>query len=520
MSFLTSIKFKFTLWYLTILGTVLIILGSCIYLSLSQRLYNNLDNSLKKRAEQITHLRDVIPIIAGGTFEEEPGELLSFYFYVNNQLMDISPNGRKISVEAAWVDHIFDKGGSFANISSEKEGELRLYAMQHIPEKSRIRLDKFRARPQYDSPRESAGQPVARRDIRPLNESSKPDRRPPPPKNEAKRIQGKERHDNIVEIDKALLIVARSTEDLDLALKRLLQILVMALPITLFLLGCCGVFLLRIILKPVAEITDTAREIEGNDLGRRIEVTSEDELGRLTSTLNTMFERLERAFIRQKELTGDASHELRAPLAVIQAEATLSLQRERDLSTYRKSLEVIAQESNHMSSIIKQLLTLARADSGIDKTNFERLNLGPFLKTLCDDTKILCREKGQTLTLQQSGQVYLQADKNMMRNLMLNLLRNAMQYTEEGGGISVSLGQKNSMAIIAISDTGIGISTEALPHIFKRFYRVDKSRTRESGGSGLGLAICKHIVDLHQGTLRVNSKVNHGSTFIVTIPLA
>ncbi len=520
MSFFNSIKFKFTLWYLSILGTVLVVLGIGIYLSLSTSLQHNMDHSLKVRAEQITQLRDVIAIIAGGTFEEEPGELLSIYYYSNDQVMDVSPKGRKIPVDTIWINRILDGESGFANISTKKEGSLRVYSMVHIPVDSHIRLDKFTAGhktgPRQENERESA--PGDRTHLQ--NSRPKPDRRPPPPWNERDRPQGEERHGSIVEIDRAVLIVARSTKDMDIALSRLLQILVMALPITLLLIGCCGIFLLRIILNPVKEIADTAREIEGNDLGRRIDVTTKDELGRLASTLNMMIARLEKAFLRQKELTGDASHELRAPLAVIQAEATLALQRERDLSSYQKSLEIIAQESGHMSGIIKQLLSLARADSGKEQVNFERLDLAPFIQALCDDVDILCREKGQTLILNHNGPIYIRGDKNLLRNLMLNLLRNAMQYTAEGGDIEVILDQKNRMAVIAVADTGIGIPPEALAHIFKRFYRVDTSRSRESGGSGLGLAICKHIVELHQGTLHVNSQINRGSTFVIRIPLS
>ncbi len=504
MSFFNSIQFKFTLWYLSVLGTVLIVLGVGIYLSLSNRLHHNIDRSLEVRAEQIAQFRDVISIIAGGTFEEGPGELLSFYYYSNGHLMDVSPRGRKIPVESTWINHILDGESGFINISTKKEGRLRLYSRVYIPTNTQIRLDKFITKGRGGSLRENEKEPEPPSRIRQAN--SRPQRGD---------LQG-----NSVEIERAVLVVARSTQDMDIALNRLLQILVMVLPVTLFLVGCCGIFLLRIILKPVEEIADTAREIEDNDLSRRIAVTTKDELGRLASTLNLMIERLEKAFMRQKELTGDASHELRAPLAVIQAEATLALQRERDVLSYQKSLGVIAQESDNMSGIIRQLLALARADSGKEQVRFERLDLGPFLLDLCDDVDILCREKGQTLTLQHSGSVYIRGDKNLMRNLMLNLLRNAMQYTAGGGDLTVTLELKNDMAIIAVSDTGIGIPPEALRHIFKRFYRVDKSRSRETGGSGLGLAICKHIADLHQGVLEVDSQLNHGSTFIVRIPRA
>jgi signal transduction histidine kinase len=249
-------------------------------------------------------------------------------------------------------------------------------------------------------------------------------------------------------------------------------------------------------------------------------VTTQDELGTLAATINHMIARLEKAFLRQKELTGDASHELRAPLAVIQAEATLALQRKREASSYQRSLEIIAKESDHMAAVIGQLLFLARADAGNEMTDLTEMDLLPFIQELSADIEPLFHEKQQTLTFHQTGPVVVKADCSLLRTVMLNLLRNAMQYTPERGEISVSLKKENSMARISVSDNGIGIPEEALPFIFNRFYRVDKARARESGSSGLGLAICKHIVELHQGQISVRSQIDKGTIFLVTLPLA
>ncbi len=518
MRFFNTIKFRFTLWYLIILSTILIVFGIGIYLSLSKKLHQNLDDSLIVRAEQIANFRDVIAIIAGGTFEDEPGELLSFYYFFNGRLMDVSPKGLKIPVDTTWVKHIIDGGKGFLNISTVKEGDLRLYSMPYTPENKNIRLDKF-------TTRQRQGPPPKRGEEWRGSDSNRPkpgwhSAPPPPPQWNDDRRKKSQGQFELLEIDKAALIVARSTKDIDVALARLLQILLMALPTTLILAGGSGIFLLRIILKPVEEITGIAREIEENDLSKRIAVNTKDEMGRLACTLNLMIERLEKAFVRQKELTGDASHELRAPLAVIQAEATLALQKNRDLLSYKKSLEIIAQESDHISGIIKQLLLLARADSGKEQVTLQRFNLTSFLTELCDDVDVLCREKNQTLQMELSDQVYIKGDKNLLRNLTLNLIMNAVQYTGKGGSITVSLVQEKTIAIVSVSDTGIGIPAKALPHIFNRFYRVDKDRSRMSGGSGLGLAICKHIVELHKGKLQVKSQIDHGSSFIVRFPLA
>jgi len=526
MNFLNSIKFRFTLWYLTILGAVLILLGSGIYLTLSGRLHQNLDHSLKARAEQIAGFRHIIAIVGGGTFEEEPGEAVSFYFYSGGRLMDISQKGRSVQANKAWIDRVLAGESGFASVDAGKESPLRIYAMPYTPENTRIRLDQFRKkRPErHRDPPESRDGASGRRPEswdrdRPPREPGRPPGPPPRPPEAQAGPPGLDPAEKVLEVHRAALMVARSSKGLETALDLLFQILLMALPVTLILAGGGGVFLLRRALKPVEQITDTAREIEEKDLSRRITVNTKDELGRLSSTLNLMIERLEKAFQRQKELTGDASHELRAPLAVIQAEATLSLQRERDPVSYQKSLEIIAQEADHTSGIIKQLLTLARADSGKEQMTFQVVELASFLNGLCNDMDILCREKKQTLHQKINYQLTIKGDPKALRNMMVNLLTNAIQYTAEGGSITVSLYREKATAIVAVSDTGIGIPSDALPHIFNRFYRVDKARSREAGGTGLGLAICRHIVDMHGGTIRVESQINQGSTFRVRLPL-
>ena len=527
MKLTSSIKFRFTLWYLTILGTILVLLGTGIYMALSNRLHQNLDHALKTRAEQLAGFRDIMAIVGGGTFEEEPGEAVSFYYYSGSRLTNISQKGRSVPIDKAWIDRVLAGERGFVDVNTEKDGFFRIYAMPYTPENSRVRLDQFKkkgpARP-HDPPRKRRGgfdrrprswdrDPPPRDPDRPLG--------PPPPRPPRERAEPfrPDPPERVIAVHRAALMVARSAKNLETALGLLFQILLAALPVTLILAGGGGVFLLRRALKPVEQITDAAREIEENDLSRRIRVSTKDELGRLASTLNLMIERLEKAFQRQKELTGDASHELRAPLAVIQAEATLALQRERDTSSYRKSLEIVAQETDHMSGTIKQLLTLARADSGKEQMTFQVVELSPFLKGLCEDMTILCREKKQSLDQELNDPLTIKGDPKALRNLMVNLLTNAIRYTPEGGCITVSLYHEESTAFVAVSDTGMGIPSDELPFIFKRFYRVDKARSREAGGSGLGLAICRHIAHAHGGVIQVESRINRGSTFRVCFPL-
>jgi heavy metal sensor kinase len=281
-----------------------------------------------------------------------------------------------------------------------------------------------------------------------------------------------------------------------------------------------GFILAGRLLKPIDRITGTAREIGESALNRRIQVSGDDELGTLASTLNEMMGRLELAFDRQKQFTADASHELRTPLAVIQAESTLALEKDRPAEEYRKSLELVSQEVAYMSSIIEKLLFLARSDSGQPVLyDVEPLNLKDLLLEIEPDIRTLAEEKGLTFRFEAAGGVLVTGDRIRLRQLFLNILQNAVNYTVPGGSVKLSLSSHRKNALVVVSDTGIGIPAEHLPHIFQRFYRADKSRSRAEGGTGLGLAIARHIAEAHGGSIEVESHPGQGSRFKVTLPL-
>ncbi len=316
------------------------------------------------------------------------------------------------------------------------------------------------------------------------------------------------------------IVIGRSTVAVTEVLENFKNILIFASLAVMALAGGGGFFMANRVLKPVERIRQTAQEIGESDLSRRIQVASEDEVGRLASTLNQMIERLEAAFSRQRQFTADASHELRTPLAIVQAESTLALRKKRTQEDYRKSLELISQEAGHMSAVVGKLLYLARIDAGNDQVNFERINLKELLTELSSDIEVLAREKGLEFKLAPLEGLILEGDRVKLEQLFLNLLENAIRYTPSGGSISASVVREGKTAVIAIKDTGIGISKEHIPHLFERFYRVDKARSRAEGGAGLGLAICKHIAQVHNGKIKVESQAGKGSTFSVSLPLA
>jgi len=336
MSFIHSIKFRFTVWYLLVLAVLLTALSIGVYFYLSRSLYRNLDQSLELRSIQLQSIPAILESINQGEFEQELGEIVILYFYSGGHLVEVSPQGTNITVPAELISQAIAGTSSFATVQTAQGEGLRLLAV-------------------------------------PINVS----------------ILGPP-----TGLQPAALVIARSTKQIDQALAGLVRTLGIAVPLALALAAGGGIFLARRALEPVDKISQTAQEIEESDLSRRINVNTKDELGRLAATLNEMIERLERAFQRQKQFTSDASHELRAPLAVIEAESTLALQKERPSSDYQQSLEIISQESRQMSSLIDQLLTLARADAGKEQWNFTEVNLGKLIGNLNTDVEVLCQEKG------------------------------------------------------------------------------------------------------------------------------
>ncbi len=472
MSFVHTITFRLTIWYLLVLGVILMLLSTGVYFHFRHSLYANLDESLEARAAELGNMRGILTSIEQGTFQEELGEVVSLYFYSGGELFQVSARDVDIPYDSQLVEQALAGGSSFATVKTEDRQEVRLYAVPFSPEG-----------PAFFPGRH--GMSPTRTDI-----------------------------------ESAALVIGRSTEEIHQSLKRLRHTIIIAGPLTMIVAGAGGLFLARRALKPVEDIAQTAREIEESDLSQRIKVNTRDELGRLASTVNEMIERLEQAFRRQQQFTADASHELRTPLAIIQAESTLALQKDRTAGDYQDSLGLISQEANHMATIIDQLLTLARADAGKEQFVFEDIPLGELLAELAPDAKLLCREKGLQFQLGSIESLVVRGDRARLKGLFLSLLDNAIRYTPSGGTVSVSLTQEEQMTVVAIRDTGIGIPPEHLSHIFERFYRVDRARSRAEGGSGLGLAICRHIVKAHRGEIKVESQVGEGSTFSVFLPLS
>jgi len=315
------------------------------------------------------------------------------------------------------------------------------------------------------------------------------------------------------------VVVLESMGELSDELARVWHIVLFAMPAAFLLAAVGGFFLSGKSLQPVITLSAQAEGITAKNLNERMEVKRKDEFGRLAAVFNALLSRLDSSFRVMREFMADASHELRTPLAIIHGEAEVSLSRERSVEEYRESLSTIRENSKRMALIVKDMLDLARADSGQQVLRREELYLDDVVTACCRSAQPLAQLKQITLTCSADQDFSFRGDEELLRRMTVNLLHNAIQYTPSGGAVSVSLRRENGDGIITVSDTGIGIPEGSIDRIFDRFYRVAEERTRADGGSGLGLSIVKLAAECHGGAVSVASGPGKGSTFTVRLPL-
>ena len=318
-----------------------------------------------------------------------------------------------------------------------------------------------------------------------------------------------------------LVRAAIPTEPFDQALDRFRLILKGTLPLLVVFASLAGYWLSGRALTPVNEIIQTARGVGVRNLSSRLAVPpANDELRRLSETLNDMLARIEASVQRITQFTADASHDLRTPVALIRTSAELALRRSRTEEEYREALSRILATSEETTHLIENLLTLARADAGAAELHFGDVDLVSHVQKTVAEAAILAAGKGIELQKElPNSPVHISADAGAIERLLLIVLENAVKYTPSGGKVELSLSNGSGNARIEVRDSGIGISEADLPHIFERFFRADHSRSRDTGGSGLGLAIAKWIVDMHRGTIEANSELGRGSRIRISLPV-
>ena len=316
-------------------------------------------------------------------------------------------------------------------------------------------------------------------------------------------------------------------------LHSLTKILTVATILILILATIGGYLLMEQPLRPLVVLTDKAAKIGRKGLGERLPVIpTGDELERLTHSLNGMIDRLEDALNHNHRFSADASHELRTPLTIMRGELEEMLRIEKLPPQAVENIVSTLEEIDRMSRIVNSLMVITRLDAGGERMAMQALNLSALVRTTMDHMRLLAEEKGLPLNCACEQEVYVYADPMRIKQVLVNLIDNAIKYTQPGevspepalqdagrGRVDIAVFASGSSAWLKISDRGIGIAPEVLPHVFDRFYRADFARSRDAGGVGLGLAIVKAIVAAHDGTVSITSTLNRGSTVLVQLPL-
>jgi len=456
-----SLRLRLTLWYVLLLAIILAAFSAGIYLTLRHNLNDSLDDSIRNRANvllDVLRYEDGRPTLAGVVSASDPNEGESFV-----RVFDAS-GGVTFDSSIAAGEVAFDRRA----VESALSGETRSRNVSTGDESFRVRT----------LPIEQGG-----------------------------RISG-------------VLEVGESRGDVSDTLRILLVILAVAYPLTLAVASFGGVFLAGRALSPIDRLTGLARRISAEDLSQRLDLKlPDDEVGRLARTFDEMIARLDAAFRRQREFTADASHELRTPLTAIKGQVEVALGKPRDADSYREVLQVVNEEVDRMIRLVGSLLTLARADAGQIPIASEAVNLPELVAAAVEQVRPAMERRDVELHLEPGAAVTLGADEDLLLQLLLNLLDNAGKYTPSGGRVTVGWAVGDGQAKVWVRDTGVGIAPEDLPHIFDRFYRVDKARSRAEGGSGLGLSICRWIAVAHGGSISVESAPGEGTAFVVKLPV-
>lgn len=464
--FFHTLRFKLTLWYVAILGVTLCAFSLFLYLTLSKGLHRSLDNKLRTTAEVIA---------ASIRRPFGPGPSLADIDQIMREHFGIRPLGRFVQV----LDETGKRSSNIRNVDIPMSMETleRVSKGETVFETVTVAKEKIRL----------VTLPIF----------------------EKGRMVG------IVQVGSPL-------EEIEEALRQLLLILLVAVPSVLILAVVGGLFLANKALRPVDEITNTARKIgSSGDLSQRIRLKKkvDDEIGRLAATFNEMIAKVENSFQQIKRFTADASHELKTPLTILRGEIEVGLKRLRTPEEYQKILASNLEEVKHMSRMVEDLLTLARADMGALELRKEVVDLGGLVREVWEEVRLWAEDKGVELLFQEDGEARVMGDRGRLRQLALNLIDNAIKYTPSGGRVELRVVRDGDEVTFSVADTGEGIPPEDLQRIFERFYRVDKARSRQRGGTGLGLSICKWIAEAHGGRISAESELGRGSKFHVSLPL-
>lgn len=281
-----------------------------------------------------------------------------------------------------------------------------------------------------------------------------------------------------------------------------------------------SMYVMRTITRPIGELSEGIRKMTGGDLSARVEVQGKTEFSELARAFNSMSEKIEALDKTRSQFVSNASHELKTPLSTMKILIeTLVYQDPMDPAMTKDFLGDVNREIDRLNRIVSDLLTLVNIDSGGTRLNLAELDLNALMREQVKRLLPLARENGIEINLEMKDEISIMGDGLKLQQVIYNVIDNAIKYTPRGGEVETSLSRNGRRALIRISDTGIGIPAEDLPHIFDRFYRVDKARSRATGGTGLGLSIVKQIVQQHGGTITATSAEGKGTSFVIDLPI-
>lgn len=462
-----SIRFRLTVWYAGLLASLLALFGASIYVGLGHYLKGTLTEALTKDARQIGERLLVNVSVSGEQ-------------YVADEIKEhLAPelNGLFVRVTRADGSRLYESGsprdGSFdpSNVTAApSDASAPSSRVEHLPDGAELLI---------------CAVPFTSRDG-----------------------------------NRFLIETGASQKQSQSVLHGLLLTFAVGLPLVVAVAIGGGYLLMRRALAPVGEITHTAEQITSRNLSERLpEARTGDELEALSKALNRMIARIEHSFRHINRFTADASHELRTPLTVLRGELEAIAQRSDLPPDVRDTIGSTLEETERLSKIVESLLTISRLDAGEALMTRERFDLAELVAGTTDQMRLLADDKQIALKCAATGRVEVEGDPGRIKQVVVNLVDNAIKYTGEGGNVDISVGAANGNAVLEVSDSGAGIPPEAISHVFERFYRVDKARSRQMGGTGLGLSIVKSICAAHQGRVSVESSEGKGSRFRVELPL-
>lgn len=316
------------------------------------------------------------------------------------------------------------------------------------------------------------------------------------------------------------ILVGRSKSRLHREIIHLMMVQALGFPVIILFAWFGGYLFAGQVLSPLKKIIARVKTITADRLHERLPVeNADDELGQLSVTFNDLLGKLDRSFSQMRQFTADASHELRTPLSAIRSVGEMALRNSGDEAKCRETIASMLEEVDRMSALVNDLLALARSDCGIDNATFTIQDLGAIVREEVALLRILAEEKSQTLILEIESPCPVQLNRPIIRQVVINILHNAIKFTPENETIRIKVGKHGNECYVDIVDAGPGIGPEHLERVFDRFYRIDKARSREVGGFGLGLAIAKWAVEAHDGCIELDSKPGDGSTFRIRLPV-